>query len=137
MKNISRDNALITTPAMAANRLLPRVQPTMLTINAIGGARSIVSPPRTVRPDPQPGFRVIINTSAAGATNDSHRPSRPAPAGDVPSGVWVPPVVCIRLIRRRPSKRHVDGFADGLDGFQVELHIDADFFADQFLGHSP
>jgi len=67
----------MTVPAMAANRFAFLIHATMLTISAIGGVRSIASPPRAVKGDPQPGCNSNIAIRATGATNDKYRPTRP------------------------------------------------------------
>jgi len=70
-------NPLITVPAMAAIRFACLTQATMLTISAIGGVRSIASPPRAVMGDPHPGRSTTINAIVAGATIDKPKPIRP------------------------------------------------------------
>jgi len=70
---------LMMTPAIAAARFPPRVHPIMLTMRAIGGVRSIVSPPRAESGEPHPGGKTISNTNVTGATSDSQNPARPAP----------------------------------------------------------
>jgi hypothetical protein len=67
----------MTVPAMAANRFAFPTHATMLTISAIGGVRSIASPPRAVKGDLQPGCSKTINAIVAGATNDKYKPTRP------------------------------------------------------------
>jgi len=86
-QNSNITSVLITTPAMAAARLPPRVHPTTLTISAIGGVRNIVSPPRAERGDPHPGRKAIITTRAAGAASDSQKPTRPALVGGGSGGL--------------------------------------------------
>ena len=62
---------------MAANRFAFLTQATMLTISAIGGVKSIASPPRAANGDPQPGCNSNVATRTANATNDKYRPTRP------------------------------------------------------------
>jgi hypothetical protein len=69
---------LITVPATAAKRFAFRIQATMLTISAIGGVRSIASPPRAVMGEPHPGCSKTINAMAVGATRDKPSPIFPA-----------------------------------------------------------
>lgn len=69
---------LITVPAMAANRFAPRIQATMLRMSAIGGVRSIASPPRAVMGEPHPGCSRTLSAIAAGATSDKPSPAFPA-----------------------------------------------------------
>ena len=69
---------LITVPAMAAKRFAFRIQAMMLTMSAIGGVRSIASPPRAVMGEPHPGCNRTISAIAAGATSDKPSPAFPA-----------------------------------------------------------
>ena len=68
---------LITTPAMAAKRFAFLTQATTLTISAIGGVRSIASPPRAVKGDLHPGCSKTISAIATGAISDKASPIRP------------------------------------------------------------
>jgi hypothetical protein len=72
---------------MAAARLPPRIHAMMLTINAIGGVRNIVSPPRAERGELHPGRKTIISTRAAGAASDKQKPTRPRFEGGTSGGV--------------------------------------------------
>jgi len=67
----------MAVPAMAAGRLAPRTHAITLTMNAMGGARNIASPPRAVMGEPHPGLAVSISTRATGAASESHSPARP------------------------------------------------------------
>lgn len=69
---------LITVPAMAAKRFAFLIQATTLTMSAIGGVRSIASPPRAVMGEPHPGCNKTISAIAAGATSDKPSPAFPA-----------------------------------------------------------
>jgi hypothetical protein len=68
---------LITVPVMAAIRFAFLSQATTLTISAIGGVRSIASPPRAVRGEPHPGCSRAIKAIITGATSDKPRPIFP------------------------------------------------------------
>ncbi len=76
-KNSRMIKPLTTVPAIAACRFVFLTQATTLTISAIGGVRSIASPPRAVRGEPHPGCSRTINAIVTGATSDNPRPIRP------------------------------------------------------------
>jgi hypothetical protein len=108
----------------------------MLTINAIGGVRNIVSPPRAERGELHPGRKTIISTRAAGAASDNQKPTHPRFEGGTSGGIWPGPIVST-LTFRRPLQLHLNRLADHLHGGQVELDFDGDSFSNQFFGHSP
>ena len=68
---------LIATPAMAAKRFAFLAQATRLRMNAIGGVRTMASPPRAVRGECHPGCSSTISAIVAGATSDKPKPTRP------------------------------------------------------------
>jgi len=63
---------------MAALRLLPRISPIKLRINANGGVTSKASAPSAEMGDPQPGCNITSATNTMGATKDKPSPKRPA-----------------------------------------------------------
>jgi hypothetical protein len=74
---------LMIKPPIAAGRLLFRMTPTKLTMNAAGVVVTMVSPPRALIGDPHPGWRRSMLAIVAGAANDRAKPIRPMiPVGE-------------------------------------------------------
>ncbi|MBI4023950.1 MAG: hypothetical protein HY360_03155 [Verrucomicrobia bacterium] len=135
-KNTRIISPLIATPTMAAARLSRRTHPVMLIISATGGVRSIVSPPRAEKGEPHPGLRTNISTITAGATSESHKPTRPTLQRGLSGEIRLDPIISTRMFWP-PSQRHINGLADHLQRRKIELDFDGDRFAGQFFGHSP
>ena len=69
-KKNSAHRPLMTIPTIATVRFYPRTSPMRLTMNAIGGAAMMHSPPRTVTGDPHPGWISKSSRITEGATSD-------------------------------------------------------------------
>ena len=99
-----------------------------------GAAVIIVSPPRAVMGDPQPGLQSHVTARAPRATSEQHRPIRPRPVfGFTAGSVWTTGGCSIS----RRSKLDVDGLTGRRQRLEVKLDVDGNFLADQVLGYSP
>ena len=111
-----------------------RITPSRLRMNPAGAAVIIVSPPRAVMGDPQPGLHSHMTASAPRATSEQHRPIRPSPAfGGAAGSAWMTGGSFIL----RLSEFHLDRLAGGCQRLEVELDVDGDLLAKQVLGYSP
>ena len=99
-----------------------------------GAAVMMVSPPRAVRGDPQPGLHSHMSESAPNAASELNRPIRPNPDFCSPAGsAWITGGCSIR----EGSELHLDRLTGRLQRTQVELDINSNFLANDGLGYSP
>jgi hypothetical protein len=134
MKNRATMAPLMTRPKTAASRPRLRMTPSRLRMNPAGAAVIIVSPPRAVMGDPQPGLHSHMTASAPKAASEQHRPIRPNPTfGGAAGSAWITGGSSMFSL----SELHFDRLAGGFQRFEIEPDVDGDFLASQVLGYSP